>query len=40
VYRLTALELLRIDHGKVIEIVDFDPGVLAPAFGVAATLEA
>jgi RNA polymerase sigma-70 factor, ECF subfamily len=39
VYRLTALELLRIEAGKVTEIVDFDPSVLAPAFGVSVTLE-
>jgi RNA polymerase sigma-70 factor, ECF subfamily len=37
-YRLTALELLRIAHGKVTEIVDFDPSVLRPAFGLEATL--
>jgi RNA polymerase sigma-70 factor, ECF subfamily len=40
VYRLTALELLRIDAGKVTEIVDFDPNVVGPAFGVAATVGA
>ena len=39
VYRLTALELLRIDHGTVIDIVDFDPGVVGPMFGIASTLE-
>jgi RNA polymerase sigma-70 factor (ECF subfamily) len=39
VYRLTALELLRIEGGKVTEIVDFDPGVLRPAFGLQPTLQ-
>jgi RNA polymerase sigma-70 factor, ECF subfamily len=39
-YRLTALELLRIEDGKVTEIIDFDPSVLGAAFGLAATLEA
>jgi RNA polymerase sigma-70 factor, ECF subfamily len=38
-YRLTALELLRIEDGKVTEIVDFDPGVLSPAFRLERTLQ-
>jgi RNA polymerase sigma-70 factor (ECF subfamily) len=38
-YRLTALELLRIENGKVTEIVDFDPGGLSPEFGLEPTLQ-
>jgi RNA polymerase sigma-70 factor, ECF subfamily len=37
-FRLTALELLRIEGGEIIEIVDFDPADLDPAFGLAPTL--
>lgn len=35
VFRIVALELLRIRDGKVVEIVDFDPRVLPPSFGLA-----
>jgi RNA polymerase sigma-70 factor (ECF subfamily) len=38
VYRLTALELLRIENGRVTEIVEFDPANLSPAFGLEPTL--
>ncbi len=38
VYRLTALELLRIEGDRVVEIVDFDPSGLDPAFGLEPTL--
>ena len=38
VYRLTALELLRIEGDMVVEIVDFDPAGLDPAFGLEPTL--
>ena len=37
VFRLVALELLRIEDDKVVEIVDFDPRGLSSAFGVAET---
>jgi RNA polymerase sigma-70 factor, ECF subfamily len=39
VYRLTAIELLRVENGKVTEIVDYDPGVLPLAFGLEPTLH-
>lgn len=39
VFRLVALELLRIQDGKITEIVDFDPRGLTPAFGVDETLD-
>lgn len=39
VFRLVALELLRIREDKVIEIVDFDPRGLSPTCGVPETLE-
>jgi RNA polymerase sigma-70 factor, ECF subfamily len=38
VFRLTALEVLRIDGGTITEIVDFDVADLSPAFGLAPTL--
>jgi hypothetical protein len=38
VSRLTALEVLRIEGGRVAEIVDFDLPDLYPAFGLAPTL--
>lgn len=38
VFRLVALELLRITDGKVVEIVDFEPSVLPPSFGLAKVL--
>ena len=38
VYRLTALELLRIEGDRVVEIVDFDPSGLDPAFDLEPTL--
>ena len=38
VFRLTALEVLRIEGGRVTEIVDFDVPELYPAFGLAPTL--
>jgi RNA polymerase sigma-70 factor, ECF subfamily len=38
VFRLTALEVLRIEGGTITEIVDFDVADLSPAFGLAPTL--
>jgi RNA polymerase sigma-70 factor, ECF subfamily len=38
VFRLVALEVLRIEGGRVTEIVDFDVPALYPAFGLAPTL--
>jgi RNA polymerase sigma-70 factor, ECF subfamily len=38
VFRLVALEVLRIEGGRVTEIVDFDVPELYPAFGLAPTL--
>jgi RNA polymerase sigma-70 factor, ECF subfamily len=38
VFTLTALEVLRIEGGRVTEIVDFDVPQLSPAFGLAPTL--
>jgi RNA polymerase sigma-70 factor, ECF subfamily len=38
VFRLTALEVLRIEGGRVTEIVDFDVPQLDAAFGLAPTL--
>ena len=38
VFRLVALEVLRIEGGRVSEIVDFDVPELYPAFGLAPTL--
>jgi RNA polymerase sigma-70 factor, ECF subfamily len=38
VFRLTALEVLRIEGDRVAEIVDFDLPDLYPAFGLATTL--
>jgi RNA polymerase sigma-70 factor, ECF subfamily len=38
VFRLTALEVLRIKGGRVTEIVDFDVPELSAAFGLAPTL--
>jgi RNA polymerase sigma-70 factor (ECF subfamily) len=38
VFRLVALEVLRIEGGRVAEIVDFDVPELYPAFGLAPTL--
>jgi RNA polymerase sigma-70 factor, ECF subfamily len=38
VFRLTALEVLRIEGGRVTEIVDFDVPQLYAAFGLAPTL--
>jgi RNA polymerase sigma-70 factor (ECF subfamily) len=38
VFRLTALEVLRVEDGRVTEIVDFDLPELYPAFGLAPTL--
>ena len=37
-FRLTALEVLRIEGGEITEIVDFDVPHLYPAFGLAPTL--
>jgi RNA polymerase sigma-70 factor (ECF subfamily) len=37
-FRLVALEVLRIEGGRVTEIVDFDVPELYPAFGLAPTL--
>ena len=37
VSRLTALEVLRIEGGRVAEIVDFDLPDLYPAFGLEPT---
>ena len=37
-FRLTALEVLRIEGGQITEIVDFDVPDLYPAFGLAPTL--
>jgi RNA polymerase sigma-70 factor, ECF subfamily len=40
VFRLTALEVLRVEDGRVAEIVDFDvPDELSGAFGLAPTLR-
>jgi RNA polymerase sigma-70 factor, ECF subfamily len=38
VFRLTALEVLRIEGGRITEIVDFDVPRLSAAFGLAPTL--
>ncbi|HET8789130.1 MAG TPA: hypothetical protein VFO47_10315, partial [Actinomycetes bacterium] len=38
VFRLTALEVLRIEGDRVAEIVDFDVPDLYPAFGLEPTL--
>jgi RNA polymerase sigma-70 factor, ECF subfamily len=38
VFRLTALEVLRIEGGRITEIVDFDLPEPHPAFGLAGTL--
>jgi len=38
VFRLTALEVLRVEGGQITEIVDFDVPELYPAFGLAPTL--
>jgi hypothetical protein len=38
VFRLVALEVLRIEGGRVTEIVDFDIPQLYAAFGLAPTL--
>jgi hypothetical protein len=38
VFRLVALEVLRIEGGQVTEIVDFDVPRLYAAFGLAPTL--
>jgi RNA polymerase sigma-70 factor (ECF subfamily) len=38
VFRLVALEVVRIEGGRVSEIVDFDVPELYPAFGLAPTL--
>jgi RNA polymerase sigma-70 factor (ECF subfamily) len=38
VFRLTALEVLRIEGGEITEIVDFDVPDLYPVFGLAPTL--
>ena len=37
-YRITALEVIRVDDGRIVEIVDFDLPDLYPAFGLAPTL--
>ena len=37
VFRLTALEVLRIEGGEITEIVDFDLPDLYPVFGLALT---
>jgi hypothetical protein len=37
-FRVTALEVLRIEDGRVVEIVDFDLPDLYVAFGLAPTL--
>jgi RNA polymerase sigma-70 factor (ECF subfamily) len=38
-FRLTALEVMRIEGGQITEIVDFDVPGLYPAFGLAPTLS-
>jgi RNA polymerase sigma-70 factor (ECF subfamily) len=38
VFQLTALEVLRIEDGEIVEIVDFNVPELYPAFGLAVTL--
>jgi hypothetical protein len=38
VFRLTALEVLRVEGDRVAEIVDFDVPDLDPAFGLEPTL--
>lgn len=37
-YRLTGLEVLRVEGDQIVEIIDFDLPELYPAFGLAATL--
>jgi hypothetical protein len=38
-FHLTALEVLRVEGGRITEIVDFSLPELYPAFGLAATLR-
>jgi RNA polymerase sigma-70 factor, ECF subfamily len=33
-FQLVALETLRVKDGRIVEIVDFDPSALSPAFGL------
>jgi RNA polymerase sigma-70 factor, ECF subfamily len=37
-FRITALEVLRIENGRIVEIIDYDLPHMYAAFGLAATL--